>query len=75
MFLSILLISMGISSLLELLIHSFIPSYVVIYQIGLTATVIILSLYALRDLALGFRGAVIVAATIGVILGIWVPDI
>jgi peptidoglycan/xylan/chitin deacetylase (PgdA/CDA1 family) len=73
-YLLILLISMGVTSLLEDLIYSVFPAVVLYSQVGLTAILVGLSLYALRNLALGVKGSVVVTTTIGAILGIWIAN-
>jgi hypothetical protein len=72
-FLCILLISMGVMRLIKKLIYSFLAPDFVFCEIGLTAVLIILLLYSLRNFALGFRRAFIVAAAIGATLGLWLP--
>jgi peptidoglycan/xylan/chitin deacetylase (PgdA/CDA1 family) len=72
LFLTVFLFSMGITSWLQNTFSLISEPILIAYQGSVTIIMLLLSLYALRKMKLGFKGATVVAATAGALLGIWI---
>lgn len=70
-YLGISFLSLGATCWLTTALSPLISGLLPAYRATLTAILILFSLYGLRDLAIGVRGAIAIAASIGALLGLW----
>jgi peptidoglycan/xylan/chitin deacetylase (PgdA/CDA1 family) len=72
LFLIVFLLSLGITYWMEIAFSMISEPLLIAYQVSITIILVLLSLYSLRKMALGFKGAIVLVTTIGAILGIWI---